>query len=185
MTDLTDWDDDILSEAEADDGIIDLMDIVDKDPEDVSDDSFIELTDVVKEENIDLTVEADDDVIELTDVAEEDSIEGDLGIANQESPEFDEDLELDGGVSDDEGLDLESKDSSEIILAESVDSPVPFSDLNVDQAQIEAAFERVIEKKFADKIETILFAVMEKVIEKEITEIKENLQKDLDDIGKA
>ena len=45
--------------------------------------------------------------------------------------------------------------------------------------------ERVVEKKFADKIETILFEVMEKVIEKEIKEIKESLQKDLDQIGNA
>ena len=41
--------------------------------------------------------------------------------------------------------------------------------------QVEVALERVIEKKFADKIEGILFEVMEKVIEKEITEIRESL----------
>ncbi|OGR34453.1 MAG: hypothetical protein A3J80_02820 [Desulfobacula sp. RIFOXYB2_FULL_45_6] len=51
--------------------------------------------------------------------------------------------------------------------------------------QVEAALEKVIEKQFADKIQTILFQVMERVIEKEIAEIRESLQKDLDQIGKA
>jgi len=181
MTDLTDWDDDILSEAETDDGIIDLMEVVDKDSESANEDDFIELTEVVKEENTDV----EDDIIELTDAAEEDSTDFDLGVATQERQEIDEDLELDAGVSGDESLEFESEDHTEEIIAESVDSPVPFSDLKVEPEQIEAALERVIEKKFADKIETILFAVMEKVIDKEITEIKESLQKDLDDIGKA
>ena len=56
-------------------------------------------------------------------------------------------------------------------------------DLNIDQEQIEAVLERIIEKKFADKIESVLFEVMENVIEKQIIEIKESLQKDLDQIG--
>ncbi len=181
MTDLTDWDDDILSEADTDDGVIDLMEVVDKDAEGASEDNFIELTDVVKEQNI----VADDDIIELTDPAEEDNAGVDLGIGTQEIPELDEDLELDAGKSDEESLELESEDHSVAGIVKSDDNPAPFSELNIEPEQIEAALERVIEKKFADKIETILFAVMEKVIEKEITEIKESLQKDLDDIGKA
>ena len=62
----------------------------------------------------------------------------------------------------------------------------PYSDkvvsdnFNIDQEQIEAILERIIEEKFAGKIESILFEVIEKVIEKQIVEIKENLQKDLE-----
>ena len=59
------------------------------------------------------------------------------------------------------------------------DKVVP-GDFNIDQEQIEAILERIIEKKFADKIESILFEVMESVIEKKIVEIKESLQKDLE-----
>ncbi len=53
----------------------------------------------------------------------------------------------------------------------------------ISQQQMEAALERVIEKKFSEKIDIILFDVMERVISKEIKEIRENLQKDLDQIG--
>ena len=49
--------------------------------------------------------------------------------------------------------------------------------------QVEAALEKVIEKQFAGKIQTILFQVMEKVIEREIAGIRDSLQKDLDQIG--
>ena len=55
----------------------------------------------------------------------------------------------------------------------------------MSQEQVEAALELVIEKKFADKIEIILHEVTEKVIEKEIVEIKKSLQKDLDQMGNA
>ncbi|MEE4364592.1 MAG: hypothetical protein V2J08_11700 [Desulfotignum sp.] len=53
----------------------------------------------------------------------------------------------------------------------------------VSQQQVEAALERIIEKKFSEKIDIILFDVMERVISREIREIRENLQKDLDQIG--
>ena len=55
-------------------------------------------------------------------------------------------------------------------------------DIVVDREQIETILEQIIEKKFADKIESILFEVMEKVIEKQIIEIKESLQKNLEQI---
>ncbi len=53
----------------------------------------------------------------------------------------------------------------------------------VSQQQVEAALERIIEKKFSEKIDVILFDVMERVISREIREIRENLQKDLDQIS--
>jgi len=56
-------------------------------------------------------------------------------------------------------------------------------DSSISQEQLDAALERVIEKKFAGKIEKILFEVMERVIEKEVVDLKARLQKDLDEIG--
>lgn len=53
----------------------------------------------------------------------------------------------------------------------------------VTSEKLEAALENVIEKKFSGHIEKILFEVMEKVIEKEIADIRQRLKKDLDDIG--
>ncbi|NOX33232.1 MAG: hypothetical protein GXP56_05775 [Deltaproteobacteria bacterium] len=79
--------------------------------------------------------------------------------------------------SHDLDLDIVKEEHFEEELVESV------QDLSVSPEVLEAALERVIEKKFADKIEAILFEVMEKVIGKEIGEIKESLQKDLDQIG--
>ena len=52
----------------------------------------------------------------------------------------------------------------------------------VSEEEVMAALEAVIEKKFSQKIEAMLTDVMEKVISKEVAEIRENLQKDLDQI---
>jgi hypothetical protein len=156
---MTDWDDDILGGEKTDDGIIELMDIVNDDPEDISEDNIIELTDIVKKEDTDFNPD----------------------VAREEGIEVEEDLELDNEVFADKGLELEISDKD--IPVEQEKNILPDRDLSVTQEQMEAALERVIEKKFADKIETILFEVMEKVIEKEIAEIKESLQKDLDHIG--
>ena len=156
---MTDWDDDILGGEKTDDGIIELMDIVNDDPEDISEDNIIELTDIVKKEDTDFNPD----------------------VAREEGIEVEEDLELDNEVFADKGLELEMFDKD--IPVEQEKNILSDRDLSVTQEQMEAALERVIEKKFADKIETILFEVMEKVIEKEIAEIKESLQKDLDHIG--
>ena len=107
-----------------------------------------------------MTEEQDDGIIELTEITEEKSLTDDAV-----------DLEDDGII---ELTDIEP------------DAPVGDNDLNVDDvssAQLEAAIEKIIEKKFSGTIETLLFQVMERVIEKEIKEIRESLQKDLDQIG--
>ena len=62
---------------------------------------------------------------------------------------------------------------------------VPESMTNMSQEMLEAALERVIEKKFSETIEKILFEVSERVIQKEIADIKASLQSDLDKIGNA
>lgn len=106
----------------------------------------------------------DDDIIELTDVVTEES-----------SPKDQEVIELvqkapaqDGVLSDDEPL--ARKDEEHIMPS-------------VDRGDIEAVLEKLIEKKFSETIERIIFEVMEKVIKREIEDIKAGLKKDLDDMG--
>ncbi len=107
---------------------------------------------------------AEDPIIELTDIVNPD----------QDSAEPEPVIELTDIVTPGRGV-----SDTASVSETGMDSGVR----NIDQSQIEAALERVIEKKFSDKIETILFEVMEKVIEKEIAEIRESLQRDLDQIG--
>ncbi|OGR21112.1 MAG: hypothetical protein A3J85_01940 [Desulfobacula sp. RIFOXYA12_FULL_46_16] len=100
-----------------------------------------------------------EEIIELTDMV-------------MDEPDFlaeDEIIELTDIVKD-EGADL------------NLELPSSFAPTS---EQLEAALEKVIEKQFADKIQTILFQVVERVIEREITEIRESLQKDLDQIENA
>jgi len=165
---------------------------------DLDDDNIIELTDIAKK---DFDLSTDDDVIELTDVAEDETINLDLDIEKEDKSELDisdsEDAEqIDDGFTDDffeeddDFTDDELTDDDQVddVVNIMTDEPksepeldkVAPDDFNIDQEQIEAILERIIEKKFAGKIESILFEVMEKVIEKQIVEIKENLQKDLE-----
>jgi len=161
MANMTDWDDDISSEDEIDGNIIELTDIVDEGLED----------------------DTDEDIIELTDIVEQGNIELDLDIVNQDEPEVEEDLELEDETFFNEELELETTDPMEDGSVEYDQETVLSKDLGLSPELLEAALERVIEKKFANKIETLLFEVMEKVIKKEIVAIKESLQKDLDQIG--
>jgi citrate lyase gamma subunit len=70
-------------------------------------------------------------------------------------------------------------------LVEADDSTASIQAIDLSREQMEAALERMIEKKFGDRVETILFEVLERVIEREIAGIKDSLQKDLDHIGNA
>lgn len=166
MTDLTDWDDDISGE-------------------DNKEDTIIELADIVKEDD---NVSALEDVIELIDIVEDGGSDLDLDIVKEDNLQdklsFDQELELEIDGPDSIEPDLIKPD--EFIEPGAIaEVEVDVQDFSVSQEQLEAALERVIEKKFADKIENILFEVMEKVIEKEITEIRDCLQKDLNEIGKV
>jgi len=114
--------------------------------------------------------ETDDNIIELTDIVNESSdhtIKEDV-------------IELTGIVEADDLMDDQMDDLADDSSVEHDQEMVSPQNLTLSPEQLEAALERVIEKKFADKIETILFEVMEKVIEKEIAKIKESLQKELD-----
>jgi len=145
MTDTTDWDDDILSEDETDDDIIDLTDIITENSAAATQEDIIELEDETSS-NEDFEFESNDLIEDPIDNPADDP-------------------------ADDLMDDISIEQDQEIV------SP---QELSLPQEQLEAALERVIEKKFGDKIETLLFEVMEKVIEKEIAKIKESFQKELD-----
>jgi hypothetical protein len=117
------------------------------------DDQIIELTEVI-EEAADVTdTPSDENIIELTEI-ETEAV----------------DKEIDGTAEEDVSVE---KPLTEDVL------PIAAS---VSMQQLEAALEQVIERKFAEKIEPMLFKVMERVILEEIEKIKELLQKDLDQI---
>ncbi|NWH05065.1 hypothetical protein [Desulfobacter latus] len=106
----------------------------------------------------------DDDIIELTEVFTEESSpkDQDLIELTQEPPDSEALLS--------EDISLARKDGEDIMPS-------------LDRGELEAVLEKVIEKKFSGIIEKILFEVMEKVIKREIEDIKAGLKKDLDDIG--
>lgn len=172
MTDNTEWNNDISGEDDTDEQIIELTDIVTETPENTPDDGIIELTDIVGDEGAYL----------------------DLDIETQEEPEEGEVFELENDISFEEDEDafepepdslvIENDDIEAVQTAEALEPErEAISDKNVSQTMVEAALARVIEKKFAGRIEAILFDVMERVIQREIEEIKEKLQKDLDQMG--
>jgi len=131
---------------------------------DSNDDDIIELTQVADDKRPD----DDQDVLELTQVVEDqDSVIEleDESIVTTELPQMD-------------------SDAVESSPEKSSDQVQP--DLSgMSMEQLEAAIERVVEKKFSRQIEKILFEITEKVIKKEIADIKEGLQRDLDDIDNA
>ena len=160
---MTDWYDEFIGEDETDEDIIELTDITYGRKDRSAQEGVIELTEIVDDESTEL---------------EPDSIKEE-GVEVGEIFELEEETFLKGGLEPeiDEPMDEVSVEPEE--LTESI------QDLNLSQEQVEAALELVIEKKFADKIEIILHEVTEKVIEKEIVEIKKSLQKDLDQMGNA
>ena len=163
MADLTDWDDDISGTDEMDEDIIELTDIVD--------------------EGIDNTVD-DEQVIELTDIIEEESHDLNLDIVKEEIGESEEafDLEDESLIDDELEIEIDDPGVDESLPEDKHETDLP-PGFDLSPEMLETALERVVEKKFADKIETILFEVMEKVIEKEIKEIKDSFQRNLDQIG--
>lgn len=172
MTEMTDWENDISGEENPDEGIIELTDIVEEGSFDSTPDEIIELTDIVEDLNTDLDL----------DIVREDSLEiqENTGPENGgffEAEAFDHDLELEIDQTNPEP-------SSDPVDASDTETALGLAgNVDVSPELFEAALEKVIEKRFADKIDSILFKVMEKVIEKEIVEIKASLQKDLDQIG--
>lgn len=127
---------------------------------DSNDDEIIELTQVAE----DTLSEEAEDVIDLTQVAETE-------------PEA---LVLEDALTP-EPASEEAADTEEASSGETGASDMPA----LGRKELEAAIERVIERKFSQQIEQILFEVTETVIKREIADIKAGLQKDLDDIDNA
>ena len=119
----------------------------------------------------------DDPIIELTDVVEDDE---DL------EKTLSDDLLSEDGIPDETPVELSDvhdfNDIEDIDRAPAADDISVSDEISVSEAQIEAALERLIEKKFAEKIEPLLFETMERVILREIQKIKTTLLKDADQI---
>lgn len=132
-----------------------------------TDEDLIELTDIVDDStDSGLDIGIEEPIIELTDVVAQ---ENETLSPAESGPK----MTIDGSRLDD----------VPVVPATAAEGEVLDQGLKLTPEQIDAALERVIEKQYADRIQTILFQVMEKVIEKEIAGIKESLQKDLDQIG--
>jgi len=134
------------------------------------DDGIIELTQLVEE---DFSDGPDQDLIELTDIHAQ---PGEMQAPEIEETDLGLELDLDDGEADtDDIILLEDRDFS-------FDPKGSLSSIEstITREQVEAALERVIEKKFATIIERSLGEVMEKVFEREIADIRKRLQADLD-----
>jgi len=169
------------------------------------DDGIIELTQLVEE---DLSEGSDQDLIELTDIHAQSE---EMQVPEIEETDLGLELDLDDGEADtDEIILLEDRDVSFDLNMDEVDEmskpglilePVPEPsgsessgaeifvpdssssiESTITQEQVEAALERVIEKKFATIIERSLGEVMEKVLEREIDDIRKRLRADLDEM---
>jgi len=143
-------------------------------------------------------LEQEDEIIELTQVVDDDFLNvSEQDVQGQDALDHDA---LDHDTLDHDTLDQEIIELTDIhtntdeVQADEVQAEEPddndldmesvlMGDSSISQEQVDAALERVIEKKFAEKIEKILFEVMERVIEKEVVDLKARLQKDLDEIG--
>ncbi len=106
----------------------------------------------------------DDDIIELTEV-----------FTGESSPKDQEVIEL-----TQEAVELKEPLSDDVSLTRNDDEHIRPS---LDWKEIEAALEKIIEKKFSGGIEKIFFEVLEKVIKQELEDIKSKLKKDLDDMS--
>jgi len=198
MVDTTDWYDDFISEEKKDEKIVELTEIADEKKVSSTKEDIIDLTDIAdggktlptQEDIIELTDIADkekapstqDDIIELTDIIGDDTAILDMDSIKAKGFKSEENLELEDDTSFTEGTELKMEDPVNEKPLESDVVAAPDMQFSVPQEQLEAALERVIEKKFADKIEFLLLEGVEKVIKKEIIEIKERLQKDLDQL---
>lgn len=191
---MTDWDKTAKNVDEALDDMIELTDIVDG-PSPGANGEIIDLMDIV-DEKPDLNLDFDNvEELEIQPVkVKEEEPDLDLEMIKEEPvhaiEDFDDDLELEEPGP--EAMNMADAAVADVApnVASMVDgmdagrdheAPAGFQALSPEQ--IETALEKVIEKKFAAQIQSILFQVMERVIEKEISEIRESLQKDLDQIG--
>ncbi len=174
-----------------DNSIIELTDIADQNLDLSADGEMIDLTDIAENESSDLDLEFEESGLEPESddlEPESDDLEPEISIQaeNEETEEivlddFIDPEQRDESLKDSETGDngLENERDSEIETGP--EKSVPGS-LNVDREQIEAVLERVIEKKFGDRMDNLISDVMEKILKKQIIELKKSLLKDLDQL---
>lgn len=188
----------MTGETKQDDSIIELTDVVEdgQDSEEIlsddilsddeiPEDSAIELTDIDDFNDVEMDPEPDVEEIGMEDTPLEGvSLDESSGDELTEDDLTEDDLTGDELTEDESTGDLPF--SGEAVAADqtsdSGDTPIP-EQFSVSDEQIEAALERVIEKKFAEKIDPLLFDTMERVILQEIKKLKTALLKDMDQIG--
>jgi len=119
----------------------------------------------------------DDPIIELTDVVED---------GDDMDQTLSDDIFSDDEMPDENLVELtdvddfnEIEDMDKAVAVDEISVP---DEISVSDEKIQTALERVIEKKFAQKIEPLLFETMERVILQEIQKIKTTLLKDMDRI---
>ena len=164
-----------------------------------SEPSVIDLTKVVEKK---IVGDFKSNIIELTDMVSEDSskekpaiIELEKVVTPMEGPDKDAispDVKIKKIGSEPEktaapAIDIEKikdivKEEVDAKLADSQEDEEPAIEVAVEPEQIEEAIGKIVQEKFSNDIESVIFGIMEKVIEKEIDEVKKNFQKDLDDI---
>lgn len=156
-------------------------------------DSIIELTDVV-EDGDEAEDVLSDDILSEDEISEDSPIEltdmDDFSGFEMDAESDVEEIGMDDPTPDEASGDRpvpDNEDAAEqtLVFQETpvTDETLEIDEMSVSEAQIEAALERIIEKKFAEKIEPLLFDTMERVILQEIQKIKTALLKDMDRIG--
>ena len=173
---MADWDNKEQVDATEDEPI-ELTDIISTDPDSYEEEEPVELMDIIEKDDND----SNPDIMDIIQVDSEKN-ENENEDEDEEEPEafFDyKDKYLKMDSSSEEYKDEEYKtDFADV-------SPDIGSGLRpeVKPDQLEAALERVIEKQYADKIESLLLQAVEKVMAKEIAELKESIQKDFEKMG--
>ena len=126
--------------------------------------------------------DTEDEIIELTDI-----ISIGPGYEEKESIELTELVERTDRDSDSDIIpeDLRENEDEPELFFDYKDKYLKYEENKTDftgvtQEELEAALEKVIEKQYTDKIEGFVLQTVEKVIEKEISELKESLKKDFE-----
>jgi 23S rRNA maturation-related 3'-5' exoribonuclease YhaM len=127
----------------------------------------------------------DEDIIELTDVVDSPEIqESDIIIKD-----LDDDTEIDNFQKDDFTASLGLKIDDGVIISEDISETVYLNDgqgkpekISVSSKQIEEAIERVVQKMLGEKIDGILYKVIERAVSQEIIRLKNILHVNEEDI---
>ncbi len=182
---------------EEESNIIDLTEVVTSKGEGKQEEEILDLTNIVTDaaaekqtrpgddneeegENEEF-VEVDEDYIEVVDEPIDLDVEVDEKPEQAKSPAMEFDIEkIKELVKQEIGTQLADVHDDEDEEDNDVDEKD--TEIVIEPEKIEAAIEKIVQEKFSDNIESVLFGIMEKVMEKEIAEVKKNLQDDLDDI---